>query len=186
MNKKIETIHKELIKAQTERNNKIEKLKKELVDIENNIKKCQEEMKKAVESESLDNYHKAATKKSYYESRQVIVSGNIEAVKAEVPAGSYADTRAAIISAFEETQAEFLKVLVKDAIKHEDMAQVQRAQFADAGAVLNLLNDVYNETEEGKKQFSILDYNNSWSWAHSGKRSPVFRTTTEAHPEYME
>lgn len=186
MNQKIEKIKKELAALQTKKNNAIDKLKGEVAEIESNLGKCQADMKKAVEKEDLAGYQAAATKKSYYESRLEIVTGKLEATKAEAPAGSYDDTRAAIIAAFEESQANLEKTLVKDALKLEAMEQAQRAEYAEAEAVLNMLNDLYNTTGEGKKQFSIMDYNNVYAWATSVKRSPVFGTVIKAHPEYAE
>ena len=182
MNKKLQTIGKELSNLLTKKASDIERLEKEIAGIEADMDKCQAEMKKAAEAEDFEGYKKAATKKEYFQQRLEFVNGKLEASKTITPAGgSYADTRAAIIGAFQEDYDNLLKETAKAAQKAAAMETYLRNEFKEATDIINMLNELYGE-DKGRA-FSLVNYANGLHWSASLINSPVYNHTCERFPE---
>ena len=182
MNKKLQTIAKDLSNIMIKKASETERIEKEIADVESNISKCMDEMKRAAEAEDFESYKKSAAKKEYFQQRLEFVTGKLEATKTAKPAGgSYADTRAAIIATFQADYDELLKATAKAAQKAAAMEAELRNEFKEATDIINMLNEVYGEDKGAA--FYLVNYSNGMQWATSLIRSPVYNQACERFPE---
>lgn len=183
MNKKIEEIAKELSQMYQKKTAIITELEKQLKDAEANIEKYAAEMTEAAKNENFKEYQSAETSKRYYEGRISFISDKLEEAKKGAEKG-YEKYQQAIISAFEDEYKAFLKVIVADSIKHDEMQQQQREKFKEAQGVMDLLNDLYNKAGTSTP-LNIMNYTNGWQWASHNVRSGVFNWAVNKYPEFL-
>ena len=183
MNEKMQKLQKELAQMYQKKTAIISGLEAQLSEAEANIKKYAAEMTEAAKNENFKEYQSAETSKHYYEGRISFIADKLEEAKKGAEKG-YLEKQQAIISAFEDEYKAFLKVIVADSIKHDEMQEQQREAFKEAQGMMDLLNDLYGKTGTSTP-LNIMNYTNGWQWASQAKRSGTFNWAVNKYPEFL-